>query len=74
MVILPRHDHISHIFTIVPVEINHLHWQIEELPTNHPLRAEVLLRIAGYYENEARQDDKRTHLAGIVIYSSDRLL
>ncbi|UJR06635.1 hypothetical protein I4U23_010919 [Adineta vaga] len=66
VVVLPGHDRISHIFTIVPIEINHLHWQMEDTPKNHPLRAEVLLRIAKYYENEARQDDKRNHLAGLA--------
>ncbi|CAF0848961.1 unnamed protein product [Adineta ricciae] len=74
VVVLPGHDRISHVFTVVPVEINHLHWQMEDLPRNHPWRAEVLLRIAKHYEDEARQDDKRNHLAGIVMCCLSRLM
>ena len=52
----------------MPVEINHLHWQLADLSKNHPERIKVLLRIAAYYEDEAIQNDKKCHLRGIVKY------
>jgi len=65
--IFPKQNHISAIFTLMPVEINHLHWQLEELPKNHPKRTTILLHIGAYYENEAIQNDKISHLRGSVI-------
>jgi len=64
--IFPKQNHISAIFTLMPVEINHLHWQLEELPKNHPKRTTILLHIGAYYENEAIQNDKISHLRGSV--------
>jgi len=66
--IFPKQNHISAIFTLMPVEINHLHWQLADLSKNHPERIKVLLRIAAYYEDEAIQNDKKCHLRGIVKY------
>jgi hypothetical protein len=59
--------HISCIFTVESIDISHLHWQLQELPNNHPQRALTLLRIATFYMDEARSNDKQSHLAGKII-------
>ena len=66
--IFPKQNHISAIFTLIPVELNQLHLQLADLPKSHPERIKVLLRIAAYYEDEAIQNDKKCHLRGIVKY------
>jgi hypothetical protein len=67
VVVRSGQDHISCIFTVVPIEISHLHWQLKDLPENHPQRAVVLLRIATQYMDEACRSDKQSHLAGNII-------
>ena len=69
VVVLPGQDHISGVFTLVSIEISHLHWGLKDLPDNHPQRAGIVLRIATHYEEEARQNDKQSHLAGKSSYS-----
>jgi hypothetical protein len=67
VVVRSGQDHISYVFTVVHIDINHLHWQLKDLPENHPQRAVILLRIATRYMDEARRNDKQSHLAGNII-------
>ncbi len=59
--------HISCVFNVEVIEISHLHWALKDLPENHPQRAVILLRIATFYMDEARRNDKQNHLAGKII-------
>jgi hypothetical protein len=67
VVVRSGQDHISCVFTVVHIDINHLHWALKDLPENHPQRAVILLRIATHYMDEARHSDKQNHLAGKII-------
>jgi hypothetical protein len=67
VVVRSGQDHISCVFTVELIDISHLHWQLKDLPENHPQRALVLLRIATQYMDEARHSDKQNHLAGKII-------
>ncbi|CAF0841481.1 unnamed protein product [Didymodactylos carnosus] len=66
VVVRGEQDHISCLFTLVPIEITHLQWQLNNTPENHPERAVILLRIAEHYMNEAHQNDKQNHLAALI--------
>ncbi|CAF4149326.1 unnamed protein product, partial [Rotaria magnacalcarata] len=68
LVIRPGEDRIHSLFTVVPIEISHLHWQLKEFPQDYPERAKILLRIAEYYIEEARQNDKRNHLSALCCW------
>ena len=67
VVIAPNENHISAIFTLMPTDLNHLHWALRDLPEKHPERINILLRIAIHYENEAIQHDKKCYLKGNLI-------
>ena len=67
VVVLPGHDHISCVFTVVDIDITHLHLALKDLPDHHPQRAVILLRIAKFYMDEAGQSDKQNHLAGKIF-------
>jgi hypothetical protein len=64
VVVRSGQDRISCVFTLVSVEISHLHFALKDLPDNHPQRSVVLLRIAEHYMDEARSSDKQSHLEG----------
>ena len=59
VVVRSGQDHINCVFTVVDIDINHFHWALEDLPDRHPQRAVILLRIAKFYMDEARQSDKQ---------------
>ena len=72
VVVRQNENHISVIFTTVTPDLNELHSKFDQLHPKDPRRAVVLLEKALSYVNEAQRLDKRNHLTGMHIKTTQQ--